>query len=88
MVPGGGLAGQQVPERLGVDLADESKLCGRRADPTARCFSASEVVVVDVVGDLVEVVVGATGAAEPPYRQHRDVWQALFVDEPMTESSG
>jgi hypothetical protein len=88
MVPGGGLAGEQVPESLGVDLADKYKLCRRRADPTARCFTPSEVVVIDVVGDLVEVVVSAAGAAEPPYRQHRGISDAVFVDEPMTKSSG
>ena len=82
------LTGEQVPESLGVDLAHKSKLCRRGADPTARCFTASEVVVIDVVGDLVEVVVGAAGAAEPPYRQHRGAGHAVFVDTSMTESSG
>ena len=82
------LTGEQVPESLGVDLAHKSKLCRRGADPTARCFTASEVVVIDVVGDLVGVVVGAARAAEPPYRQHRGIWQAVFGDEPMTQSSG
>ena len=61
VVPGGGPAGEQVPERLGVDLADEPELFGCRADPLARCFTPPEVVVVDVVGDLVEVVLGAAG---------------------------
>ena len=82
MVPGGGLAGEQVPESLGVDLADKSKLCRRGADPTARRFTPSEVVVIDVVGDLVEVVVSAAGAAEPPYRQHRGVWQRCSRTSP------
>ena len=50
--------GQQVPQRLGFDLARQPERFGRRPDPLSRCLAATEVVVVDVVGDLVEVVVG------------------------------
>ena len=88
VVPGGGPAGEQVPESLGVDLADKSEPFGRRSDPLARRFTPSEVVVIDVVGDLVEVVLGAAGGAEPPYRQHRGARQRVFGDRSMTESSG
>ena len=42
---------------------------GRRPDPLSGCLAPAEVVVVDVVGHLLEVVVGSAGGAEPPYRQ-------------------
>ena len=87
VLSGGGSAGEQVPKHLSIDLADEPEALGGRSDPLAGRFTPTEVVVVDVVGDLVEVVLRATGDAEPPYRQHRSVRRWVFGDRPMPESS-
>ena len=63
-LPGGGHPGQEVAECLGIDLADQPEPLGRRPDPLTRRLAPAEVVVVDVVGHLVEVVVGAAGSTE------------------------
>ena len=61
---------------------------GCRTDPLAGRFTAPEVVVVDVIGDLVEVVLRAAGGAEAPYRQHRSARWGVFGDRSMVVSSG
>ena len=51
------------------------------------CLAAAEVVVVDVVGHLVEVVVGSARGAEPPYRQHGDADRSVRSGRSMDEWS-
>ena len=84
----GGPAGQQVRERGGVDLSDESELLRHRPDPVARRLAPAQVVVVDVVGHLVEVVLGATGDTESRYRQHRGIRMRAFGDRSTVVWSG
>ena len=79
--------GQQVPQGLRFDLADEPEPFGRRPDPLSGCLAAAEVVVVDVVGDLLEVVVGSARGAEPPYRQHGDADRSVRSGRSMDEWS-
>ena len=45
-----------------VDLALEAEQHGRGAHPPARCFAVAEVVVLDTLGDRVEVVALLAGA--------------------------
>jgi hypothetical protein len=70
IVSGGRHPDQQVPECVGLDFARKPEPVGRRSDPSAWCLTATEVVVIDAVGYLVEVVVGTASCAEPAYRQH------------------
>jgi hypothetical protein len=68
------------PDAASVELkGHEEKTSSRKAATSA------EVAVIDVVGDLVEVV---AAPPELPYRQHRGAWHAVFMDASMTESSG
>ena len=76
----GCFAREQVAEHVGVDLADQPKPFGGRADPLARRLAPAEVVVVDAVGNLVEVVLGAARGAEPPYREHWRAQQSTHRD--------
>jgi hypothetical protein len=76
------LPGEQVAEVPRVDLSGQPNAAAA-VRSTARRLTPAEVVVVDAVGHLVEVVLGASGDAELPYGEHggavRDVgaWPSM-----------
>ena len=88
VVPGGGLAGKQISELIRADLTVEPESFRVDSNPPSRCFAPPEVVVVDVVGNLVEVILRAPRGAEPPYRQHLDASKRMLGDRFMVVSSG
>ncbi len=81
-------ARKQVAQHVGIDLADQAEPFGGSADPLSWCLAAPEVVVVDAVGNLVEVVLGATCGAEPPYREHRRAQRSTHRDRSTLLWSG